>query len=93
MKTIADKLDSKYYVDCTISENTLLTDDLIIAIEMFLKGQGYEFEPCGDENKQDYLNEYLWSYMNAIAPDGTVFSCHAGNGSDIGFWRYDNEDL
>lgn len=33
-----------------------------------------------------FLIEDLFDAIDEIAPEGTVFSAHVGNGSDFGFW-------
>ena len=38
-----------------------------------------------------FLYEDLWDAMNDIAPEGYYFGAHPGDGSDYGFWEYDDD--
>lgn len=40
----------------------------------------------------EYLIEALFDAINEIAPEGTYFGAHEGDGSDYGFWSYEDED-
>lgn len=40
---------------------------------------------------QDILNEDVWELLDEIAPAGTCFMSHVGDGSDYGFWEYEDE--
>lgn len=35
---------------------------------------------------QDELVQSLFDALDSVAPDGTTFSAHPGDGSDYGFW-------
>jgi hypothetical protein len=37
------------------------------------------------------LNEDIWEALNDIAPRGTYFGAHPGDGSDMGFWPVEEE--
>ena len=39
------------------------------------------------ENQKPYILEELFDILNSIAPEGTYFGGHPGNGSDFGFWE------
>ena len=77
--------------NCSISEHTMRTCDVTKAITDFLDEQGYSFESFL-EKAEEYLNEYLWDYMNQIAPDGFYFGAHPGDGSDYGFWELEVDE-
>jgi hypothetical protein len=38
------------------------------------------------------LNEDIWDAMNEIAPHGYHFGSSEGDGSDYGYWKFDDED-
>lgn len=50
-------------------------------IERRMEQEGY-FE--GDDAAWDL--EWLFNELNALAPEGTYFGAHPGDGSDFGFW-------
>jgi hypothetical protein len=81
---------------------TLRGQDLIPAFEGVLDIAGVEYErpqsvdklllgqPLTDNEQEEvsyYLNETLIDLLNEIAPEGTYFGSHPGDGSDFGFWE------
>lgn len=41
----------------------------------------------------EILNETVFDLLDSIAPDGTHFSAHEGNGSDFGFWVNEEDNM
>jgi hypothetical protein len=86
---------------------TLREQDLIPAFEGVLDIAGVEYDrpasvdklllgqPLSDEEMGDvgfYLNETLFDLLNGIAPKGTYFGSHPGDGADFGFWEQEDEE-
>jgi hypothetical protein len=44
------------------------------------------------EDASTILNEDIWQAMDQIAPPGTSFGAHEGDGSDFGFWEQEDSD-
>ena len=44
-------------------------------------------------NASILLNEDVFDLMNEIAPEGSYFSAHEGDGSDFGFWEVVEDDF
>lgn len=39
------------------------------------------------------VNEDLWDVLNMYAPEGYYFGCTEGDGSDFGYWKFEEEDV
>src|SRR5437763_1843047 len=91
----------------SISSGTLREIDLIPAFEAVLDIACVEYERPTSADKLlrgwkltdaeweevgYYLNEELFDLLNEIAPDGTCFCAHPGDGSDFGFWEQEETD-
>ena len=48
-------------------------------------GEGYVYSR---EEELAYDLEDLYELLNELAPEGTSFGSHPGDGSDFGFWTY-----
>jgi hypothetical protein len=86
---------------------TLREQDLIPAFEGVLDTADVEYDrpqsvdklllglPLTDAESEEvgfYLNEALIDLLNDIAPEGTCFGSHPGDGSDFGFWKEEDEE-
>jgi hypothetical protein len=97
---MTERLSSEY-LNRSISHATMVSDHIAEAIEDFAKEindldlialvEEY-FELETEAERSEFLNETLWNYMDEIAPEGSSFVSHPGDGSDYGFWEYDEED-
>jgi hypothetical protein len=96
----------KEWIGSSVSHGSLREQDLIPAFEGVLDTAGVEYErPAAvdkllldqaltDDEQQEvscYLNETLFDLIDGIAPAGTYFSSHPGDGSDFGFWETEKE--
>lgn len=102
-KTQKTKL-GKEYINYIMSSDTMNPDHLIQSFTDFLESLDYSFMsfeewqkeyPAKDEidleeDKSYYLNEYLWEYMDSIAPNRTSFCSSDGDGCCYGFWLYED---
>ncbi len=94
-------MNKKEWVNVSISTGTLLTEDLIGAFvglldEIQPERAAYlrkEYEDIiEDPNNPDadwFLNEVLFDELNQVAPEGCHFGAHPGDGSDFGFWSFE----
>jgi len=97
----------KDWIGTSISHATLRDEDLIPAFEAVLDTAGVEYErpasvdklllgqPLTDDEQEEfayYVNEKLIDLLDGIAPEGTYFGAHPGDGSDFGFWEVDETE-
>ena len=97
----------KDWIGSSISHATLRDEDLIPAFEEVLDAAGVEYDrpsavnmlllgqPLTDDELEEagyYLNETLFDLLDGIAPDGTCFGAHPGDGSDFGFWEVEETE-
>jgi len=100
---LAKRLDSSF-VDKSLSHATMIEEDIVEAIQAALKGvldedhdlwvsiEEFWDAEKGSEDRTVLLNEDIWEAMNEIAPKGTSFGSHPGDGSDFGFWTWDEDE-
>lgn len=93
------------FIDFSVSHATMIDTDIVEAIERDMQGVvpndntlwgAIEEFWAAEEDSEDrafLLNETIWDEMNDIAPEGTYFGAHPGDGSDYGFWSAEDEDL
>jgi hypothetical protein len=90
----------------SVSSGTMREEDLIPAFEDVLDraGVGYdrpeavgrlldgqELSEADWDTVSWYVNEELWGALEDVAPEGTSFGAHEGDGADYGFWAYEQE--
>lgn len=94
---------NKDWIDVSISHGTLQDNDIVDAIVRALTGvvprshklfqHIIEFYVSNDStDKSMVLLEDIWGVMTELAPEGTYFGSHPGDGSDLGFWSFDDEE-
>ena len=92
----------KEWTGNSVSRGTLREQDLIPAFEEVLDTAGVEYDrpvsvdklllgqALTDDEQEEvgfYLNETLFDLLDGIAPEGTYFGTHEGDGSLFGFWE------
>jgi len=97
---------SNEYVNTTVSHGTCRVEDLVPAFTFELTLHDEEFsasQVCADvaqmlgDDAADWEGEEaisilieLESRLEAIAPEGCYFGSHPGDGSDFGFWTFED---
>ena len=90
--------------DQTVIHGTLRAEDLVSAftdeyerlggrpsnVELFRSHLLLE-EGESREDELHYDLEDLYELLNDLAPEGTSFGAHEGDGSDFGFWTHEEE--
>ena len=56
-----------------------------------LVGRGITFHSAKLVERADWTLEDLFDKLDSIAPEGTSFGAHPGNGSDFGFWTFEDD--
>lgn len=97
-----DKLGTEF-IGTSVSSGTLRDDHLIDAFASFVRCNS----PGTAENldvydldlkrmlpdERGFILDDMFEVMNEIAPEGTIFSAHEGDGADFGFWTVVDEEL
>ena len=96
----------EYWIGSVISA-TLREQNLIPPFEGVLDIAGVEYDrpasvdklllgqPLTDQEAEEigfYLDETLIDLLNGIAPTGTFFGSHPGDGADFGFWECEEDE-
>ena len=95
---------NKAIADQTVIHGTLRTEDLVEAftdeyerlggrpsnVELFRSHLLLE-EGESREDELHYDLEDLYELLNDLAPEGTSFGAHEGDGSDFAFWTHEEE--
>jgi hypothetical protein len=74
----------------------IMLSDIKTDMSEFIDFETYNMKSgVTDSNGAFYMLvwEDLFNLMDTIAPTGTTFSAHVGDGSDFGFWEFENDDL
>tara|TARA_R110000737_G_scaffold263407_1_gene271431 strand:- start:293 stop:640 length:348 start_codon:yes stop_codon:yes gene_type:complete len=54
---------------------------------------GGDVDVVDREEELSYDLEDLYEMLNELAPEGTSFGSHPGDGSDFGFWTHEEEEV
>lgn len=78
----------------TTSEGSLILADIVDGIRHLVpKKLLAEFDAVEPDSLDAYcIFESIEYAMDEIAPSGYYFGAHLGDGSDIGFWRFEEEE-
>ena len=76
-------------LDRTVSHGTFQPRHLVPAFADLLTELG---SPAPPMDFTDEAVDELICQLDRLAPKGYYFGSHPGDGSDFGFWRYDDED-
>ena len=93
-QTEGEQLDDSY-ANQSLSTATMIEEDIFIEIEALLPDSIIEEFWAAAEDSEDRMyifHEDVMDHMNKIAPEGTYFGPHPGDGSDYGFWSYEDDD-
>lgn len=85
---------SPNFINHSVSHATLKPEHLVERLSNFLRTHAPEkMQEIEGEYIQilDDVLELLFDSLNGVAPDGTSFGAHEGDGSDFGFWQYEDE--
>jgi hypothetical protein len=100
------RLDASY-VGYSVSHATLREEDIYDSFSQFLKEHigllsesnaakfaniQEEWATADEETRSDIINGDFFDLMSSIEPEGTSFGAHEGDGSDFGFWKYDDDE-
>ncbi len=79
----------------SLSKGTLIVDDLFDNFKHLLNNELIEaFDSCLTESmKSEVLTIDIFDYLNEIAPEGCYFGAHPGDGSDFGFWEFEEDEV
>jgi len=79
----------------TVSHGTLRFQDVFSAVKKCLKeiDKNESFKYLLYEPEDDFTLESMYDALNELCPDNYYFGAHPGDGSDIGFWEVEEDDI